>query len=117
MAVMKTGNTWFVFRVMVVVAVLTAAAPALAQGDAQLAPKAVIAQTTYDFGDVFEGEELMHVFNVSNEGRSPLQLSQTPLISGTRAAPADMRVGFQSLAHAASFTTASFASARRAAPV
>jgi hypothetical protein len=43
------------------------------------APRVVIQTTTRDFGEVFEGEELEHVFMVTNTGDAPLELSEKKL--------------------------------------
>jgi hypothetical protein len=40
------------------------------------APRIVIGATTRDFGEVFDGEELEHVFLVTNAGDAPLELSE-----------------------------------------
>jgi hypothetical protein len=45
-------------------------------------PRLVIDSTKKDFGEVYAGEELEHVFTVRNEGDAPLELSQTPLLTG-----------------------------------
>jgi len=37
-------------------------------------PKAVVDYTRYDFGVVFTGEQLFHVFSIRNEGSAPLTL-------------------------------------------
>jgi hypothetical protein len=36
--------------------------------------KAVVGQTRYNFGEVFAGEQLVHVFSILNEGTAPLTL-------------------------------------------
>jgi hypothetical protein len=48
------------------------------------APRIVIGATVRDFGDVFDGEELEHVFLVSNAGDGPLELSEKKLATGLR---------------------------------
>ncbi len=40
------------------------------------APELIIDGTQRDFGDVFVGEELMHVFSVRNNGPVPLELAE-----------------------------------------
>jgi hypothetical protein len=37
-------------------------------------PKAVVTETRFDFGAVFAGEQLIHVFSIRNEGTAPLTL-------------------------------------------
>jgi len=40
------------------------------------APELIIDGTKHDFGDVFVGEEVMHVFSVRNDGSVPLELAE-----------------------------------------
>lgn len=47
---------------------LTLSAPAAAQ------PKAVIPQTSHDFGEVLQDKDLGHTFTVKNTGKAPLQI-------------------------------------------
>ena len=49
----------------------TAGASGRAGGDR---PKAVVTQTRFDFGPVFAGEQLIHVFSIRNDGTAPLTL-------------------------------------------
>lgn len=44
-------------------------------------PQLVVDAVRHEFGDVFAGEDLMHVFWVRNVGSAPLELSETPLLS------------------------------------
>ena len=37
-------------------------------------PVAAVGETTYDFGEVYEGEHLAHTFRVRNTGSAPLEL-------------------------------------------
>lgn len=37
-------------------------------------PVLTIVETEHDFGDVFTGEELTHVFRVRNDGSGPLEM-------------------------------------------
>lgn len=36
------------------------------------APKIVVSQTTYDFGNIFRGEGMSYVFVIKNEGKADL---------------------------------------------
>lgn len=47
---------------------LTLSAPASAQ------PKAVVPQTSHDFGEVLQDKDLGHTFKVKNTGKAPLQI-------------------------------------------
>jgi hypothetical protein len=47
------------------------------------APQLVLDSIRHDFGEVFAGEDLSHVFQVRNIGNVPLELSETPQL-GTR---------------------------------
>jgi hypothetical protein len=44
-----------------------------ARGD-QSRPRAVVDYTRHDFGVVFAGEQIFHVFTIRNEGSAPLTL-------------------------------------------
>ena len=46
------------------------------------APELMIDSTEHDFGDVFVGEELMHVFSVRNAGPVPLELAEKSVTTG-----------------------------------
>jgi hypothetical protein len=46
------------------------------------AARIVIGATVRDFGEVFDGEELEHVFLVTNAGDAPLELSEKKLATG-----------------------------------
>ena len=43
-------------------------------------PQLVVDKIRHEFGDVFAGEDLMHVFWVRNIGAAPLELSEMPLL-------------------------------------
>jgi hypothetical protein len=42
----------------------------------EAAPKIVVSQTTYDFGDVFRGEGISYVFVIKNEGKADLVIEE-----------------------------------------
>ena len=54
----------------------TNASSPLAAGD----PHLVVDNARYEFGEMFAGEDLSHVFWVRNNGTAPLELSETPLL-------------------------------------
>src|SRR5258706_13319125 len=43
-------------------------------------PQLIVDKVRHEFGEVFAGEDLMHVFWVRNIGTAPLELSETPLL-------------------------------------
>ena len=47
------------------------------------APDLAIDSTRRDFGDVFAGEELDHVFTVRNAGSAPLELAEKSVTTGS----------------------------------
>jgi hypothetical protein len=60
--------------VLLLVGLLLVAGAPLASGrDSK--PRIVITETSYDFGDVFAGQYMYHVFPIRNEGTSPLTMS------------------------------------------
>jgi len=76
-------------RALVIVALYLAAVPGLAasakqkgaeQKSARPLPEFVIDKTLHDFGEVFAGEELYSIFNITNVGNAPLELSDKPLL-------------------------------------
>jgi hypothetical protein len=60
---------------------LTAASSASSQNKSAASPQLVIDGTRRDFGEVFIGEELSHVFTVQNVGTAPLELANKTLTS------------------------------------
>lgn len=61
-------------QVLSLVGLLLVASPPLASGrDSK--PRIVITETSYDFGDVFAGQYMYHVFPMRNEGTLPLTMS------------------------------------------
>jgi len=71
-----------------ILALYLAALPGLAAGQtgaeqksASRLPLLVIDKTLHDFGEVFAGEEIYSIFNVSNTGNAPLELSDKPLLA------------------------------------
>jgi len=54
------------------------------------APQLVLDKARHEFGEVFAGEDLSHVFWVRNIGTAPLELSETPLL-GTRPSKGSFR--------------------------
>ena len=72
-------------RALVVVILYMAALPTHGAGQtgqkgASPLPKFEIDKTLHDFGEVFAGEEIFAVFNVTNTGNAPLELSDKPLL-------------------------------------
>ena len=51
-------------------------APAQQTGAGEAAPKIVVSQTTYDFGNVFRGEGISYVFVIRNEGKADLVIEE-----------------------------------------
>ena len=43
-------------------------------------PQLIVDKVRHEFGEVFAGEDLMHVFWVRNIGTAPLELSETPVL-------------------------------------
>jgi len=56
------------------IGLLLATSASLASGS-DSKPRIVIPETTYDFGDVFAGQYMYHVFPMRNEGTLPLTMS------------------------------------------
>lgn len=54
--------------------------PQFTEAGQTASPEVVIESTRHDFGEVFVGEELMHVFVVRNTGAAVLELSQTRIL-------------------------------------
>ncbi len=54
------------------------------------APQLVLENARHDFGEVFAGEDLSHVFWVRNIGSAPLELSEMPQL-GTRPSKVSFR--------------------------
>jgi hypothetical protein len=74
--------------VLLVVALYLSALPAAyggqagaGQNGARGLPEFVIDKTSYDFGEVFAGEEMHSLFTVNNTGNAPLELSDKPLLA------------------------------------
>jgi hypothetical protein len=49
---------------------------ASASSSNQPAPKIVVAQTSYDFGNIFRGEGISYVFVIKNEGKADLLIEE-----------------------------------------
>ena len=62
---------------------LTLAQPISAEQGQGGVPKLALDSVRHDFGEVFAGEDLSHVFLVRNNGSVPLELSDAPQL-GTR---------------------------------
>jgi len=70
---------------------LVAASSASSQKKSTASPELVIDSTRRDFGEVFVGEELTHVFTVRNIGTAPLELANKSLTSESSASsPAEL---------------------------
>lgn len=65
-------------------------APAAAQGKAS--PTALVEKTTFDFGEVVQGEKVEHKFVVKNTGKGPLELQRVEPACGCTAAVPEDRV-------------------------
>ena len=72
-----------VLAASLVLAVALILAPSSASQGQSGVPKMVLDNTRHDFGEVFAGEDLSHVFLVRNSGSVPLELSDSPQL-GTR---------------------------------
>jgi hypothetical protein len=69
--------------------ILPSASAGLArQRQAVALPEVKIDSTRHDFGDVFLGEDISHVFTVRNFGPAPLELSTTQQLVAPRRASA-----------------------------
>jgi hypothetical protein len=68
-------------RLLVVLAATCLAAPfiPIALAAPQSAPLVFMNQTRRDFGDVFAGEDLEHIFNIRNDGDAPLAIDNKSL--------------------------------------
>jgi hypothetical protein len=100
--------------IALLLAVLSGVMPMRAMGG--LAPDLTVEQSTFDFGNVFAGEEIEHTFLIRNNGAKPVELRQRIEVGATPATDGDrdlrgriVRAGF-----ASNFSTATLA--RRAAP-
>ncbi|HYP26004.1 MAG TPA: hypothetical protein VE262_04730 [Blastocatellia bacterium] len=71
---------------LIYLAVLLAPAPPAASGAATQQPEVVLDKTSIDYGEIFQGEELLTLFRVRNAGQELLQLSETPLLPSKQAA-------------------------------
>ena len=70
---------------------LVTSSSASAQKKSAASPQLVIDSTRRDFGEVFVGEELSHVFTVRNVGTAPLELANKSLTSeSSTASPAEL---------------------------
>lgn len=82
------------------IAILFAAAPpALAQNEPR-APRAVAPFTSFDFGDVYKGEVISHIFVIKNEGTADLVIKEFVSGCGCEVTSADsvIRPGKQGVA-------------------
>jgi hypothetical protein len=72
----KNARFWLRFIVPAVVcltwALWTTTEPTVRAGQGRA--KAVVSHTRFSFGEVFAGEQLVHVFSIRNEGAAPLTL-------------------------------------------
>src|SRR5262245_34400668 len=58
-----------------------------AQGAKPSTPQLVVNQNSYNFGEVFTGEEPAHTFQIRNAGNAPLNLSETPISGALEGVP------------------------------
>ncbi len=61
-------------------------------GTATAGPRAEIAKTTHDFGEVFEDRSLAHTFEIKNTGDAPLVIKHIDSDCACTAAEADRRI-------------------------
>ena len=75
-----------------VLALALTLAPSMGQASQRSpgAPQLVLDNPRHDFGEVFAGEDLSHVFWVRNVGSAPLELSEMPQL-GTRPSKVSFR--------------------------
>ena len=72
------------FTVFLMLAVLLTAAPVLSAEEVKTlkpdeevkAPKMVIDQKNFHFGEVLKGDKILHTFKVKNEGNAALEIRQ-----------------------------------------
>jgi hypothetical protein len=81
-----------------------------------LAPDLTVEQSTFDFGNVFAGEEIEHTFLIRNNGAKPIELRQRVEVgrSPSTESDRDLRPRIVRAGFAGSFSRAMLA--RRAAP-
>jgi hypothetical protein len=74
-------------QILSLIGLLLATSASLASGrDSK--PRIVIPQTSYDFGDIFAGQYMYHVFPMRNEGTLPLTMSdELPGKPGVKPSP------------------------------
>ena len=96
---------------MTVVALVLAIEPSLSAASQRSGggPQLVLDKARHDFGEVFAGEDLSHVFLVRNIGSVPLELSEMPQ-PGTRPSKVSFRQPLSGM------RTGPFAKMRSAAP-
>ncbi|HYP27588.1 MAG TPA: hypothetical protein VE262_12795 [Blastocatellia bacterium] len=78
MARLSNKRLYRLFAAALFMTALARAPIALAQQPAGggMAPKVVVSQTSYDFGNVFRGEGISYVFVIKNEGKADLVIEE-----------------------------------------
>ena len=89
-----------------------AAQPLAILAASQSSPVASVDQSTYDFGEVYEGEHISHTFTVRNTGSVPLELRDPAAKAENPASDRNVRVA----AHLESGPGISLASGQAAVP-
>ena len=77
------GYSFLVVTTVVALAFTLVQSTSAASQVAAAVPQLALDGVRHDFGEVFAGEDLMHVFWVRNTGTAPLELSEMPQL-GTR---------------------------------
>jgi len=83
------GSNKFVFRALIW-ALLLLGTPLPAA--AAMGPKAQVPETTYDFGEVFEDQKLIHTFEIKNSGDALLEIKDIDSDCACTAADSDRRI-------------------------
>ena len=71
---------------LIYLVILAAPASAAAPRIARQQPEVSLDKTSIDYGEIFQGEELLTLFRVRNTGQDLLQISETPLLPSKQTA-------------------------------